>query len=565
MNLRSTILIVFTLLVLLTVTACKDKDKPTIPGVDQFGILTGIVYSDAKVGLADATVSVGNKSTTTDQYGNFILSGLSPAANALVNFAKVGYIGNQKTAKIEAGKTTFVHNAMLTAGISTNFSSDTETVIQENWMSEVAIPANAFKKPDGSAFTGVVRAEVRYFDPTQESSLDAFPGTFMGTQTNGTEVMFESYGFISANFYDANDPATNLQLAEGKTAEIKGYIPWSLQANAPATIPMWYYDDTTGKWMEEGVATKVGDYYVGEVGHFSYWNFDHPIVVDDQSTLTGKVKYSDNTPVVGAQVVAQGVNYAGYTRVYSDAQGNYSISVKASAQAKVRAFSGSLYSNYSAVITTPAGGGSLSVSDLIITEQNFTIMGRLVDSSNAPIANASGQCFQVNPPADIMEFSAWINTDADGYFSVVTSNPDNQTNITVQFRTNQYRSDVLYSNSMPLTMPQPGQIKDFGNVTMRPGGKLTGRLKTNTGTWIANGWVNFMKDGATGEGSMLHAETDENGNFTVIGPPGTRLTNMRASVWQEGNGYRSELMTMNFPASNATSNMGTITVSPYNP
>ncbi|HNQ44091.1 MAG TPA: hypothetical protein PKI59_06655, partial [Candidatus Cloacimonadota bacterium] len=181
----------------------------------QFGLLTGIVYSEAKVGLADVTVTVGSKSTTTDQYGNFILSGLTPAANALANFAKAGYIGNQKTVKIETGKTTFVHNAMLTTGISMNFSSDTETVVQENWMSEVAIPANAFKKPDGSAFTGVVRAEVRYFDPTQQASLDAFPGDFAGVQTNGDEVMFESYGFISASFYDANDPATNLQLAAG--------------------------------------------------------------------------------------------------------------------------------------------------------------------------------------------------------------------------------------------------------------------------------------------------------------------------------------------------------------
>ena len=192
-------------------------------------------------------------------------------------------------------------------------------------------------------------------------------------------------------------------------------------------------------------------------------------------------------------------------------------------------------------------------------------MGRLVDASNAPIADAWGQLYQVNAPAGLMEFTAWINTDADGYFSTSTSNPENQTNITVQFRTESGRSEVLFSNTMPFTMPQPGQIKDFGNVTLRPGGKLTGRMKTNANDWVADQWISFMQEGSTGEGSMLHAQTDADGNFTVVGPPGTRLTNMIASVWMENQGYQSSPLTLNFPASGATSNLGTVTVSPYNP
>jgi hypothetical protein len=46
--------------------------------------------------------------------------------------------------------------------------------------------------------------------------------------------------------------------------------------NAPATIPLWYFNDTLGIWKEEGTATKQGNNYVGSVSHFSFWNCDVP-------------------------------------------------------------------------------------------------------------------------------------------------------------------------------------------------------------------------------------------------------------------------------------------------
>lgn len=72
---------------------------------------------------------------------------------------------------------------------------------------------------------------------------------------------FESYGFVYATFRNATDLSMELQLAEGKEAEITAPIPYTLQANAPDTMPLWYYDDETGNWMEEGFATKVGNSY----------------------------------------------------------------------------------------------------------------------------------------------------------------------------------------------------------------------------------------------------------------------------------------------------------------
>jgi hypothetical protein len=67
-----------------------------------------------------------------------------------------------------------------------------------------------------------------------------------------------------------------LQVATGKKATMTMPIPASIMATAPATIPLWHFDEVKGLWVEEGQATKTGNTYVGEVSHFSYWNCDVP-------------------------------------------------------------------------------------------------------------------------------------------------------------------------------------------------------------------------------------------------------------------------------------------------
>lgn len=543
--------------ILVGIAACDD-DKPTVV-IDNFGIITGTVYSPAKGALPDVTVSVGDKSTISDFQGKFTLSGIAPGASVIVSFSRADFIGNHKVVKVEKARTTYISSTLFTP-TTQSFPSDMPAYISDGGTS-IVIPPNAFVTAQGSPFSGSVYSEMKYFDPTLPACLDAFPGSFTGIQTNGTETMFESYGFFSARFFDAANLSSELQLGSGQTATISAMIPSSLQADAPASIPMWYFDEDTGKWMEQGVATKNGMYYEGSVSHFTYWNFDAPITIEDQSTLTGRVMSGSRAePVFGAQVVATGVNYSGYTRVYSDANGNFSISVKASAQVRIRAYLGLNYSDETSVINTPASGGSQAIGDLYIEDRDFIFMGRLVNATGQPVSGGYGMISQINPPSGDEALSAWLNLEDDGTFSVYAAYMGTATNITVQFSL--YQRNQLFSNPITIPVPLPGQIKDFGDVTMRPGGTITARVKDNNGNWLSSTWISFSQEGSTGEGSHYSGEIDDQGYMSMQGPPNTTLNNMRGQVYISEMTYQTNLMSLSFPASGATRNIGTITVNP---
>jgi hypothetical protein len=76
---------------------------------------------------------------------------------------------------------------------------------------------------------------------------------------------------------------------------------------------LWYVDEATGLWKEEGTATKQGNTYVGTVKHFSFWNCDIGIPA---VTLTATLKTTDGQPLVHAWVVITADKYgsaSGYT------------------------------------------------------------------------------------------------------------------------------------------------------------------------------------------------------------------------------------------------------------
>jgi len=550
-------------IVLIGIIAC-EKSEDNHHSTAGVGSVSGTVTAPNKSPLEGVTVKIGALSATTDASGRYVISAIPVGSHVPVDYIMPNYILAHKVATVTKNHTFLIDVMMFPAVTATIPSSTTNTVT--DGAAEIQLPANAFVDAQGNAYNGNVYVEARYFDPTNAAALAAFPGDFVGTQTNGSETPFESFGFISASFYDANSLTDELQLAAGKTSHLKVPIPASLLASAPATIPMWYYETATGKWKEQGTGTKIGDFYEGDVSHFTYWNFDHPIQVTEQSTLTGKViiAVTDSTTdvAVGASVIATGVDYAGYTRAFSDNQGNFSLTVKAAAQVTVTAYIGINSSAPTGVITTPAVNGTASIDTLIVSDRSFTIIGNFKDAAGAAIPNGSVRLMQLNAPSGNLPFVTWLNPDASGHFNSNETYAHAGSTIQVQFNQNSFKT-VLYSNPISFVVPSPGDVYDFGNITLRPGGNVTGRLKTSDNVYLSGGNVGFFQQGGSGMAEIyFNSMVGDQGSFTLEGPPSSSFNNM-VGYAQSGQGsYTIAARTITFPASGQTTDIGDIIVTP---
>jgi hypothetical protein len=143
----------------------------------------------------------------------------------------------------------------------------------------------------------------------------------------------QSYGAVTVTFTDAGGRALNL--ATGKTATLRIPVASGLTA-PPATSPLFWFNNSTGLWVREGQAALVGSgagaFYEGVVSHFSTWNADDEI---NTVQVTGRVVNENGTGVAGVTVFSAGVNYAGAATAVTDANGNFSLPMKAGATAEV--------------------------------------------------------------------------------------------------------------------------------------------------------------------------------------------------------------------------------------
>jgi hypothetical protein len=103
---------------------------------------------------------------------------------------------------------------------------------------------------------------------------DAMPGDYTARNKEGDVRVMESLG---AGTVTIRDGTQQFNLQSGAMAEVIIPIdPAQLAATGPipATIPLLSYDETRGVWIEEGVATRSGNTYKGQVTHFSAVNTD---------------------------------------------------------------------------------------------------------------------------------------------------------------------------------------------------------------------------------------------------------------------------------------------------
>jgi hypothetical protein len=102
--------------------------------------------------------------------------------------------------------------------------------------------------------------------------FDRMPGDWGATNAAGRDTTLTSFGAVEVNLRGPAGQKYNI--APGTTAELRYNVHPAQAATAPATIPLWYYNEEKGLWEEDGQAALAGSQYIAQAKHFSAINVD---------------------------------------------------------------------------------------------------------------------------------------------------------------------------------------------------------------------------------------------------------------------------------------------------
>jgi len=375
--------ILFSGIALLLCIGCASTNNPSdgTSKEDVKTVLSGRIVDESGSAVASATVTCGTKSATTDASGIFKISGIKDnSGNIVVSAKKAGYFDAfRRMVKSEKGATN-ISLAMRAKQKIAQFSATNGITAQLGDGASVSIPANGIKvESTGAPYTGQIDLYAYNLDPAQDSYADYFPGDFTARDTADKETSLFSHGINRVELFSPSGEKLNLRT--GATARMIYPIPQALTGQAPASIPIWHFDEFTGLWKETEIAQLLGSSYVVEVKHFSTVNLD---VRSPSCIVIVTVVDCKNNPVAGATVSlgsGQGV---------TDQTGSYTF--RNVPVEMIRGISSTQTVRASSLLNGMMQSKSVSLSNLqagetrrvTIMMESSSLSGRLVDCNSNP-------------------------------------------------------------------------------------------------------------------------------------------------------------------------------------
>ncbi len=305
-------------------------DTPTTPTAGNTGSVAGrVVASSDSQPVAGATVTLGAAMTQTAADGSYTLNAVPASDHAVLRVHAEGFVDALVTTPVTQGATRRTNARLLREAAAVTFdAANAGVVVATGSSARVDLPAGSLVvAATGAAASGNVKASVTPIDP------GADPRTMPGDYTVADGTRIESFGAIKVKLQDAAGNA--LQLKTGSRATIRIPVA-SRSAQPPQTIPLYYFDEATGRWVQEGSATLKGSgadaHYEGEVSHFTIWNADKP---QETIYVNGCVATPAGQRVPDVLVTAQGIDYSGMATDSTDEQGRFRVAIRKGGRASL--------------------------------------------------------------------------------------------------------------------------------------------------------------------------------------------------------------------------------------
>jgi hypothetical protein len=453
---------------------------------------SGFVTDENGEAVLGAEVRLGAAVTTTDKYGYFSFVRTQVIKNAaFVTITSNGYFNAIKTWIAEESKPAFFRIKLIPRNQSTSFDASAGGTLSLSGGASVSInPSSVIYASTGNDYSGEVRVYAHWIDPTSNDLYSTMPGDLRGQDGVGYIRQLTTYGMMAVELIGSS--GEKLQLKPGTEAELKFPLPSSLLNYAPTQIPLWYFDETNGLWKLEGIANKSGNFYVGKVTHFSYWNCDVPSnFVQFNCTVTG----GGGQPVANAFVKISDRNNplrTGYG--YTNAMGYTNGAVPSNADLLIEVFSSSSCSNasYSAPFSTGTTDVSLGTIQISSNSATAIVSGKVLNCLNNPVSNGAA-VVKVNN-----QFFKFPTSDSGTYnFNLLLCGGSSNASLLAE----------NYATS---------EQSDMQNITLQPGANNLGTIQV-----CGNSISQFINITINGNTSVFSAPADSlfQQNQTLPGAP----------------------------------------------
>jgi hypothetical protein len=277
--------------------------------------------------IAGVDVSVGAITAKTAADGSFQLAGVAPGTRVVTRASSANHAQTAVITQVTAGQSTRVRIVLTPVGTTASVPVASGGVVSvPNSPAQVSLPANALVDfATRAPITGDVTVRLTPIDPARDPS--AMPGDYLAQPGSGTApTPIESFGAIKVDIRDAS--GKRVDLAANQTATIRIAVS-SRSADIPATMPLYYFDEDKGLWVQEGSATLKGSgtdrYYEGTVSHFTTWNCDRPL---ETIIVRGCVVDAAGNRVAGVDVNSEGLDYSGDASRITNASGDFEVPMR---------------------------------------------------------------------------------------------------------------------------------------------------------------------------------------------------------------------------------------------
>ncbi len=471
--------------------------------------------------LSNATVKIGQLTRTTDARGRFSVQ-VPMAAQYAVSVSANGYASTHRIYKSSKNQVSVVEKLLPV---------DTTEIIN---------PAvtNTVSTLDGASVTFPVMSGITENLSVSITSISAAtreiasaPGNFSAVDKNGAAVELISQGMLDVVVRGVT--SGNIYSLQNK-GPFTIRIPASRPQKATSTQPLWFYDETLGKWKEEGVATLTNGIYVGSVTHFTTWNVDEPVcytnqtcgcingfVIDDSIRVAGKTYYytitaeSDGRTDVQTNVVLNGS---------ADSSPNFTILniPKVSTKVTVTNQTTGWSQTYTDIVQGPSPS-ACSNFDFLMVQTLIPITGSIGDAcTSASISNATVSLFSAS--GDLIQE---VTTAVDGTYRFdAAQNTDYYVTVAKSgYKTVKYESINIATETsrslakILLTPDATGSVITSGTVI----NALTGSIVATANLEVRAGLNNYS--GAV----IATGTTNATGNFSFTLPVGGYTVTATAS------------------------------------